>query len=136
MKNKTTLVLVAFLVLVLIWGLMSSGVSVTINGEEIEGPLKAVAGVWDLIITTVVLFCVAILLAFVFTGVGLIVMGAFLLVGLILLSVAFPFLLPLLIPLFIVWLFSAKNRRSRIAEANPSPEKTNAGDNSAPDPQR
>jgi hypothetical protein len=56
-------------------------------------------------LTTVILFCVALLLAFVFAGVGLIVVGCFALVGLILAAVALPFLLPLLIPLFIVWLF-------------------------------
>jgi hypothetical protein len=63
----------------------------------------------------VILFCVAILLAFVFAGVGLIVLGVFVLVGLILAAIALPFLLPLLIPLFLVWLFCSIVRRTKTA---------------------
>ena len=114
--KKLALACVLVLALVCAWGLMSSGVSVTINGQEIEGPLKAVVGGWGLVITTVVLFCVAILLAFVFAGVGLVVLGVLALVGLILAGIAFPFLLPLLIPLFIVWAFCAGVRRGKQAK--------------------
>jgi hypothetical protein len=109
--KKLALVCVLILALVCAWGLMSSGVSVTINGQAIEGPLKAVVGGWGLVITTVVLFCVAIVLAFVLTGVGLVVLGVLALVGLIFAGIAFPFLFPLLIPLFIVWAFCAGVRR-------------------------
>jgi len=117
--KKLALVLVLLMSLICAWGLMSSGVSITINGEEIEGPLKAVVGAWELLIATVVLFCVAILLAFVFAGVGLLILGVLIFVGLVLLSVAFPFTLPLLIPLFIVWAFCAGVRRGRVDKTNP-----------------
>lgn len=59
----------------------------------------------------------AILLAFVFAGVGLVVLGVLALVALILVGAAFPFLLPLLIPLFIVWAFCAGARRGKQKEA-------------------
>ena len=118
--KKLALILVLLMAIVCTWGLISSNVSVTINGKAIEGPLEVVAGFWGLVITTVVLFCVAILLVFVFTGVGLIVLGVLVLVGLILLGIAFPFLLPLLIPLFIVWAFCAGVRKGRKAKVHES----------------
>ncbi|MBC8206822.1 MAG: hypothetical protein ISR85_06895 [Kiritimatiellales bacterium] len=114
--KKLALACVLVLALVCAWGLMSSGVSVTVNGQEIEGPLKAVVGGWSLVITTVTLFCVGILLAFVLAGVGLVVLGVLALAGLILVGIAFPFLLPLLIPLFIVWAFCAGIRRGKEAK--------------------
>jgi predicted exporter len=80
-------------------------VSITINGRQISSPFETVIGVWGFILTLVILFCVAILLAFVLVGVGLIVLGVLALVGLILAAILFPFLLPLLIPLFIIWVF-------------------------------
>ncbi|MEN8255122.1 MAG: hypothetical protein ABFR33_06590, partial [Verrucomicrobiota bacterium] len=103
---------VLVLVLVCAWGVLgSSGVSITFNGEELEGPFALLVGGWGLVVSTVVLFCVAILLAFILAGVGLIVVGALALTGIILVGVAFPFLLPLLIPLAIVWAFCAGARR-------------------------
>jgi hypothetical protein len=95
------------MIVFLAWALYigGDGVSIIINGREITGPFGAIIGAWGFILTLVILFCVAILLAFVFVGVGLIVLGSFALVGLILAAIAFPFLLPLLIPLFIVWVF-------------------------------
>jgi len=60
----------------------------------------------------VALFCVAILLAFVFAGAALIVLGVLVLAGLLAAWLAFPFLLPLLIPLFLVWIFVAAVRRN------------------------
>lgn len=112
--KKVALILVALLIGLLGWGLMQSGnVSVTVNGHELAGPMKAAVSGWGFLVATVVLFCVAILLAFVLAGVGLVVLGCFVLVGLILAAVAFPFLLPLLIPLFIVWAFVAGMSRWR-----------------------
>lgn len=99
----------------LAWSLLglSTDVSFTINGHEITGPLDAVIGLWELVLTTVVLFCVAILLAFVFAGVGLVILGSLSFVAVILTAVALPFMLPLIIPLFIVWIFCAISRRDK-----------------------
>ncbi len=76
--------------------------------------MKDAVGVWEFLIAIVALFSAAILLAFVFTGVGFVVLGCLVLVGLILAAVAFPFLLPLLIPLFIVWAFVASTQRGKV----------------------
>jgi hypothetical protein len=112
--KKAVLVLVILLIALLAWGLIQSGnVSMTVNGHELAGPMKAAVGSWGIIIAIVVLFCVAILLTFVLAGVGLVILGCLVLVGLILAAVSFPFLLPLLIPLFIVWAFVAGVRRGK-----------------------
>lgn len=109
--KKWALAMVFFLVLICAWGVMSSsGVSITLNGQALDGTLAVLVGGWGLVVTTVVLFCMAILLAFILAGVGLVVLGVLALVGLILVGVAFPFLLPLLIPLSIVWAFCAGAR--------------------------
>ena len=113
MVKKVALVLAVLMVVFLIWMLLGPmyGVSVIINGHTITGPLEGLVGIWGVMLAGVILFCVAMLLAFVFVGVGLVVVGSLALVGLILAAVALPFLLPLLIPLFIVWLFCCIVRR-------------------------
>jgi hypothetical protein len=111
MIKKLVLILVILMIALLGWALLgSTDVSISINGEQLTGPLAPAIGLWKLILATVILFCVAILLVFVFAGVGLVVLGCLAFVGLILMAVALPFLLPLLIPLFIVWVFCAALR--------------------------
>ena len=61
----------------------------------------------------VVIFSAAILPVFLFAGVGLIVPGARVLAGFLGLWITFPFLLPLLVLLLIVWLVVAAVRGSR-----------------------
>jgi hypothetical protein len=109
MVHKLVSILVILMIILLAWVLYTSttDVSISINGKPITGPLAPAIGLWKLILASVILFSVAILLVFVFAGVGLIVLGALTLVGLILAAVALPFLLPLFIPLFIVWAFCA-----------------------------
>ena len=121
MLKKLALILVVLMLIFLAWSLLglSTDVSFTINGRTITGPIDAVIGLWDLILTTVILFCVAILLAFVFAGVGLVILGTLSFVAVILTAVLLPFLLPLVIPLFIVWVFCAILRRDK-AEKKPS----------------
>jgi predicted exporter len=89
------------------------GISVTIDGHELSDPIGGLVEVWGVMVAGVVLFCVAVLLVFVFVGVGLVVVGTLVLVGLILAAVALPFMLPLLIPLFILWLFCCAVRKSK-----------------------
>lgn len=115
MIRKLAMFLVVVMVGVLVWHVVGPGdaVSIRINGQELTSPFDAVVGVWGLIVAAVTLFCVAILLAFVFAGVALLLLGVFALVGLVLAAVAFPFLLPLLIPLFLLWVFCLLVRPSR-----------------------
>lgn len=109
--KKIALLAILILALVCAWGLMTSNVTITVNGQTVDGPLESLAGGWGLIVATVVFFCVAILMAFILAGVGLIVLGVLALAGFIVLGTLFPFLLPLLIPLFIVWGVCSGSRR-------------------------
>ena len=60
----------------------------------------------------IALFCAAIFLLFVFAGIGIFVLGGVILAGLIMAGFAFPFLLVVLLPLAIVWLFIALTRKT------------------------
>jgi hypothetical protein len=112
--KKVALLLIVLLVGLLGWGLIHAGdISVTVNGQELNGPMKVALGGWGFLVSTVVGFCVAILLVFVLAGIGLVILGSLLLAGLVLVAVLFPVLLPLLLPLFIVWAFVAGMRRGK-----------------------
>jgi hypothetical protein len=109
MLKKLFPILIILMIIYLAWVLFSSAndISIVINGQPVTGPLAPAIGIWKFILALVVLFSVAILLAFILAGVGLIVLGVLALVAVILIAVTLPFLLPLFIPLFIVWLFCA-----------------------------
>ena len=80
------------------------------NGQRLVDPVKFAAEGWGLLMAIVSLFCAAILLVFVFTGLGVMILGVFMLGGLVTACIVFPFLLPLLIPLCLVWIFIAAAR--------------------------
>ena len=117
MIKKLALILAIVMVACLIWSLLgpAAGVTMTINGHEMIGPAGVVVGIWNMIIAFVVLCCVGILLTFVFMGVGLIILSVLGGVAFILAIVFLPFLLPLLIPIFLVWLFCVIIRKSKPA---------------------
>ena len=113
MKN-IAIVLVIVVLGVLAWVLFhSSDIAVIVNGQKLVGPAKLAAEGWGVLVGIVSLFCAAILLVFVFAGTGLMVLGVLVIAGLVAAGFAFPFLLPLLIPLFLVWIFVAAERRGR-----------------------
>ena len=85
---------------------------IIVNGQELSEPLKSSIGAAGLIMGLIALFCAAIILLFVFAGIGIFILGCVVFAGLILAGLAFPFLLVLLLPLAIVWLFIAIARRS------------------------
>ncbi len=114
MAKKLAVALAVLMLAIVAWGLFleSSAVTIVINGQQVTGPLKGAIGAAGLAVALIALFCAAILLAFVFAGIGVFVLGCFVLVGMILAWLAFPFLLPLLIPLAILWGFVAVTRRT------------------------
>ena len=102
------------MLVIVAWGLLleSNVVTIVIDGQQVTGPLKDAVGVGGLVVALIALFCAATLLVFVFAGIGVIVLGCFIFVGIILAWLTFPFLLPLLIPLAILWGFVAIARRT------------------------
>ena len=112
--KKLAIALAVLMLALVAWGLFleSNAVTIVINGQQVTGPLKGVIGAGGLVVALIALFCAAILLVFVFAGIGVIVLGCFVFVGMILAVLAFPFLLPLLIPLAVLWGFVAITRRT------------------------
>ena len=97
-----------------IWlGNADSGLStVTVGGEQVSGMPRFLIGAGGLIIAVVaVLFALAVV-ALALAGTVLAVVGAFALTGLILAAVALVFLLPIIIPLILVWVIVLAMRRS------------------------
>ncbi len=117
MARKLAIALAVLMLVIVGWALFaeSNAVTIVINGQEVSGPLKGAIGIGGLVVALIALACAAILLAFVFAGIGVIVLGIVVLAGLVLAMLAFPFLLPVLIPLAIVWAFVALVRRSKAA---------------------
>lgn len=92
----------------------------TIDGDEIDGPLGALLGVLfaggGLVIAGAVMLVVGLVLAVVFAGVGVIVVGA---LGVAAVTVALalsPLLLPLLVPVAIVWYLVSRKRKDRLVQ--------------------
>jgi hypothetical protein len=111
MLKTIALALSMLLLALLVWVVFqSSDISIVVNGHKLGGPVKLAAEGWGLLVAIVGLFCVAILLSFVFAGIGLLLLGGLVLGGLVAVWLAFPFLLPLLVPLLIVWIFVAVAR--------------------------
>jgi hypothetical protein len=112
MARKLAIVLAILMLAVVAWGLFfeNHAITIVINGQQVTGPLKGAIGAGGLVVALIALFCVATLLVFVFAGVGIIVLAGFILGGVILAGFAFPFLLPLLLPLAVVWGFIALAR--------------------------
>lgn len=81
----------------------------------------ASSALWGVTLATVIFFCVGILLFFVFTGVGaLIIISVISFILTITALVLFPILLPLLVPLLIVLLVvGVLRRRNQNAEQKP-----------------
>jgi hypothetical protein len=108
MTKSIAIALVILLLGLLAWVVFqSSDISIIVNGQKLAGPAKLAAEGWGFLVAIVALLCAAILLAFVFAGIWLIILGALVLAGMVGVWLAFPFLLPLLIPLFLVWIFVA-----------------------------
>jgi hypothetical protein len=109
MAKKLAIALAILMLALVVWGLFfeNNATTIVINGQQVTGPLKGAIGAGGMVVALIALFCVATLSVFVFAGIGLIVLGGLILFGVILAGFAFPFLLPLLIPLAVVWGFIA-----------------------------
>jgi hypothetical protein len=112
MARKLAIALAILMLAIVAWGLFfeNHAITIVINGQQVTGPLKGAIGAGGLVVALIALFCAATLLVFVFAGAGIIVLAGFILGGVILAGFAFPFLLPLLLPLAVVWGFIALAR--------------------------
>lgn len=108
--------------LAFVWFMLSP--ALTINTAQIGAPIKAMLGGMNTLAMAVAVFGIALLITFMITsGWGLILLGALALVGLVIVSVLHPYLFPLLIPLFTLWLLCAAARRREGAVKSAAPSK-------------
>jgi len=117
MARKLAIALAVLMLVIVGWALFaeSNAVTIVINGQEVAGPLKGAIGIGGLVVALIALVCAAILLTFVSAQLGVIALGLVVLASLVLAVLAFPYLLPVLIPLAIVWAFVALVRRAKAA---------------------
>lgn len=109
MTKKVATALTVLMLAIVAWGLLLErhAVTIVINEQEVTGPLTDAIGAGGLLVALIALLCAATLLVFVVAGIGVLVLGCMILVVLILVGLTFPFLLPVLIPLAILWGFVA-----------------------------
>ena len=111
--------LILFLCALLLWDLLFTfgDASFHIDGEEVGGPLGAMLGILfaggGTLIGLLVAVVVGAVLAVVFAGVGIVLVGALAIAGLAVAAAIVPFLLPLLLPLAVIWYLVSRARRSR-----------------------
>lgn len=67
------------------------------------GPFKGAAGAGGMVVAAIATFCAAALMPSVFMGLGVIGQGGFIVGGVVLAGFAFPFVLPPLVPMAVVW---------------------------------
>lgn len=121
--KKYTPYIILFLFALLLWDVAAEGwdfMTVNVDGEEFDGPLGALLAVifagGGLVIAGVVLVAVGLVLAVLFAGVGIVVVGA---LGFAAVAVALalsPLLLPLLVPVAIIWYLVSRNRKARVVQ--------------------
>lgn len=120
MKKYAPYFLLALFAL-LLWDVVSDGMYVNIDGEQIDGPFgfligMLLAGGGTLLGLVITLF-VGVVLAVVFASLGVVLLGG-LALGMVAIGlVVSPLLLPLLLPLALVWYFVSRARKERVAKA-------------------
>lgn len=94
--------------------------NVDIDGEQLSGPVGALVGMLfgagGLIIAAVAITFAAVFVGVVFAGLGIVMLVGLALLALLLAAVIAPFTLPLLIPLGIFWLLSARSKRKQMKQ--------------------
>jgi hypothetical protein len=116
-RKKIVIPALCITVLILVGLLLfnTDNLPVQMNRFVLTNPAENDVDLAEMVFAPVVLFCVGVFLLFIFSGVGLVILSTLVLVGVILLLVAFPFLLPLLVPIFVVWLVLFISRRRKVA---------------------
>lgn len=119
--KKTTAFIILFLCALLVWNSFTFGFGdsvVNIDGDEIGGPLGALLATvfagGGMLLAGCILLGVGVLLAVVFAGVGILCLGGLAIGALALALLVSPLLLPLLVPLAIVWFLMARSRKQRV----------------------
>ncbi|MEH6435658.1 hypothetical protein [Massilia sp. DD77] len=119
MKKYAPYLLIALFAL-LLWDMLDAGMHLNIDGEEFDGPFGALLGMMlaggGALLGLLVTLVVGVVLAVVFAGVGVILLGALGLGAVSLAVLVSPLLLPLLLPLALVWYLVSRSRKARLSK--------------------
>jgi hypothetical protein len=119
--KKIAAIIILFLFAMLVWNVFTFGDSVVnIGGEDIGGPLGALLATFfaggGLLLAGVIILFVGGVLAVVFAGVGILCIGGLALGACVLALMVSPLLLPLLVPVAIVWWLVSRSRKHRVMQ--------------------
>lgn len=79
----------------------------------VGGIIAFTAVAWGILVASVIIFCVAILLVFIFTGTGIFILGAIGLAWMLLAVFFFPLVFPIVFPLFVLFIVVSHFLRKR-----------------------
>jgi hypothetical protein len=119
--KKTAAIIILFLFAMLVWNVFTFGDNVVnIDGEDIGGPLGALLATFfaggGLLLAGVIMLFVGGVLAVVFAGVGILCIGGLAIGACVLALMVSPLLLPLLVPVAIVWWLVSRSRKHRVMQ--------------------
>jgi hypothetical protein len=119
--KKTAAIIILFLFAMLVWNVFTFGDNVVnIDGEDIGGPLGALLATFfaggGLLLAGVIMLFVGAVLAVVFAGVGILCIGGLAIGACVLALMVSPLLLPLLVPVAIVWWLVSRSRKHRVMQ--------------------
>ena len=115
MKKLLTFVLVVMLACLFLDKIGATDMHMQFNGDAIDGPLEWLFGLvfagGGLLIAAIALVFAAVVTGVVLAGVGMVVIAVVAFCMLLALALSAPVLLPLLIPVAIVWWLVSRNRK-------------------------
>jgi hypothetical protein len=119
--KKIAAIIILCLFALLVWNVFTFGDSVVnIDGEDVGGPLGALLATFfaggGLLLAGVIMLFVGAVLAVVFAGVGILCIGGLAVGACVLALMVSPLLLPLLVPVAIVWFLVSRSRKHRVMQ--------------------
>ena len=115
MKKLLTFVLIVMLACLLLDKVGGSDMHMQFHGDDVDGPLEWLFGLvfagGGLLVAAIALVCAAVVTGVVLAGVGVVLIAVLALCVVLVLALSTPVLLPLLIPVAIVWWFVSRNRK-------------------------
>ena len=111
---------IVFVLALSLWdSVLGNNMHINIDGDEFDGPLGALFGLvlagGGILIAAVAVTCTAVFVGVLCAGIGMVLVSALVLAAVIVLAAMSPLLLPLLIPVGLYWIFTARARRQRRA---------------------
>lgn len=115
--KKFAPLLLLFLFIMVAWEAMAgpSGMSINIDGEQLDGPLGMLFAGGGLLIAGVVMLFVGLFLAVLFAGLGVLAVGALVVAAVFVGVLVSPLLLPLALVVAVVWYLARGERKAHAA---------------------